>query len=175
MSHIKYKDEVLSLGDEFTDVGYMAENIEVIDVAKSNLIVKRSHLDRAMTILISFPKSIFDEIYKLDTFLAMIQVPVHCYAIFNEYSDEIAKIQKDLKKIKIVFDESDEFKELYGTEIVTGSIAGDLCKSIFLISKDGAIFYIDILDDLEKNFDLERLQIELNKAYLTYTGAGCHG
>jgi len=125
--------------------------------------------------LISFPKSVFDEIYRLDEFLSMIQVPIHCHAIFNEYSDEIAKIQKDFKKINIVFDDFDEFKELYGTEIVTGSMAGDLCKSIFLISKDGAIFYIDILDDLEKSFDLERLQVELNKAYVTYTGVGCHG
>lgn len=175
MSHVLYKDEKLSLSDELVDVGYMAENIEVVDTAKNNLIVKRSHLDHAMTILISFPKSIFDEIYRLDEFLSMIQVEVHCYAIFGEYCDEIAKIEKDLKKIKIVFDDFKEFKELYGTEIVTGSMAGDLCKSIFLISKDGAIFYIDILDDLEKRFDLERLQIELNKAYLTYTGAGCHG
>ncbi|MDD5359228.1 MAG: hypothetical protein PHI79_05425 [Sulfurovaceae bacterium] len=175
MSHIKYKDEILSLSDELADVGYMAENIQVVDVDKNNLVVKRSHLDYAMTILISFPKSVFDEIYRLDEFLSMIQVPIHCYAIFNEYSDEIAKIQKDFKKINIVFDDFDEFKELYGTEIVTGSMAGDLCKSIFLISKDGAIFYIDILDDLEKSFDLERLQVELNKAYVTYTGVGCHG
>jgi hypothetical protein len=175
MNDIVYKGEYLSLSDEFTDVGYMAENINVLDVFKNNLIVKRSHLNHAMTILISFPMSIYDEIFRLDEFLSMIKVDVYCYVIFNEYCEEIAKIEKGLKKIKIVFDEFREFRELYGTEIVTGSMTGDLCKSIFLISKDGAIFYIDILDNLEKCFDLERLQIELNKAYLTYTGAGCHG
>ena len=64
---------------------------------------------------------------------------------------------------------------MYGTKIVKGNIAPDLCKSLFLISKDGAIFYVDMPINIEKHFDLEQLASELNKAYAIYNGVGCHG
>jgi hypothetical protein len=64
---------------------------------------------------------------------------------------------------------------MYGTEIINGNLTNLLTKSLFLISKDGAVFYLDMPQDLDTPLDLERLQIELNKAYTTYTGVGCHG
>ena len=69
----------------------------------------------------------------------------------------------------------DEFGPMYGTKIVQGDLENKLAKALFLISKDGAIFYLEFLKNLEENFDLERLRVELNKAYITYTGVGCHG
>jgi hypothetical protein len=46
---------------------------------------------------------------------------------------------------------------------------------MFLISKDGAVFYLDMPNDLSDPFDLDRLRVELNKAYTSYNGTGCHG
>ncbi len=175
MSEIRYKDEILCLTDEFTDVGYMAENFEALDVNKESITIKRSHTNHAMSVFISLPIPLIDEIFILDEFLSMVQVEIYCYVVFSHYSDEVASISSKLKTIKPLFDEFNEFGELYGTQIESGSLASELCKSLFLVSKDGAIFYIDMPQDLQTPLDRDRLQIELNKAYLTYTGVGCHG
>jgi peroxiredoxin len=83
-------------------------------------------------------------------------------------------LKNRLEKFKIYFDCEDEFGGMYGTQIVSGTLEGMLTKALFLISKDGAIFYLDMPDDISKPLDLERLQVELNKAYVSYTGVGCH-
>ena len=64
---------------------------------------------------------------------------------------------------------------MYGTKIVSGSMENKLTKALFIIGKDGAIYHIDIPEDLEKPLDMERVRLELNKVYQSYTGVGCHG
>ena len=54
-SKIIYKDELIELCEDFIDVGYMAENIEVINMFGEKEEIKRSHPDKSMTILASFP------------------------------------------------------------------------------------------------------------------------
>lgn len=171
-----YRDEKMELCEDFIDVGYMAENIEVTTLEGKALEVKRSHQDSSMTILASFPncEDFEREILALDTFLSHLQVIVHSYLIFDTKSDTLESLAKKLKTFKALIDSEREFGPMYGTEIASGSLEGKLTKSLFLISKDGAIFYLDMPKDLEKSIDLDRLQIELNKAYITYTGVGCH-
>jgi len=79
-----------------------------------------------------------------------------------------------LKKFEILIDSEQEFGGMYGASIEDGSLESKLTKSLFLIGKDGAIFWLEVPEDLSKELDLERLQVELNKAYVTYTGVGCH-
>ena len=176
-SNITYKGESCELTDDFIDVGYMAENIEVMDINGKTVELKRSHVNKAMTLLISFPHTkddFMEEVQRIDAFMSAIQVDIYCYFIFaSEFEDKIL-LKDKLEKFDIVFDKENEFGSMYGTEIVNGSLEGLLTKSLFLISKDGAIFYLDMPGDLEKPLDLERLQIELNKAYTAYTGVGCH-
>ena len=64
---------------------------------------------------------------------------------------------------------------MYGTKIVSGTLENRLTKALFLIGKDGAIYHIDMPENLEKPLDLEKIRLALNKAYHSYTGAGCHG
>ncbi|QOP40737.1 hypothetical protein [Sulfurimonas marina] len=177
-SSINYKGESLELCEDFIDIGYMAENIEVTDKQGETKEIRRSHPDRSMTLLISFPNAsddFIDEILKIDELLSHIQVPLHCYMIFDKEYKEQTLLKNRLKKFEVVLDTEDEYGNMYGTKLVSGTLAGKLTKSLFLISKDGAIFYLDMPSDLEKPFDLERLRIELNKAYTSYTGVGCHG
>ena len=176
-SKIIYKDEKLELCEDFTDVGYMAENFEVIDFYGTTKEIKRSHTNKSMTLLVSFPLSnngFGDEIIKLDEFMSHIKVDINCYLIFNEQGEEKTALKNRLKKFEMVFDTENEYGNMYGTKLVSGSMEDKLTKALFLISKDGAIFYLDIPNDLEKQFDLQRLQVELNKAYVSYTGVGCH-
>ena len=177
-SKIIYKDEFLELCEDFIDVGYMAENIDVKDLAGDCFEIKRSHSDKSMTILVSFPDAkdeFFEEILKIDEFLSHIQVPLNAYMVFDKATQVQTILKNRLNKFKIVLDADDEFGDMYGTKLVSGSLEGKLTKSLFLISKDGAIFYLDIPNDLNKEFDIQRLRVELNKAYISYTGVGCHG
>lgn len=176
-SELTYKNEALTLCDDFTDVGYMADNFEAMDFYGNPIEVKRSHPDRAMTLLVSFPsynKDFKEEILKLDAFLSHLQVEVYCYLLFDFVIPEATVLQNRLTKFRLLFDSDDEFGSMYGTKIVSGSLEDRLTKSLFLIGKDGAIFYIDMPKELEKPLGLDRLQIELNKAYTSYTGVGCH-
>ena len=176
-SEIIYKNESLRLCDDFTDVGYMADNFEAMDFYGNPLEIKRSHADKAMTLLVSFPMYIEgfkEEILKLDAFLSHLKVEVYCYLIFDFVLPEATVLQNRLKKFKLIFDTEEEFGSMYGTKIINGTLKNRLAKSLFLISKDGAIFYIDMPQVLENPLDLDRLQIELNKAYSSYTGVGCH-
>jgi len=177
-SKIIYKDESLELCEDFIDVGYMAENIEVMDIFGKNHEIRRSHPDKSMTLLASFPhdKDGFSlEILKIDELLSNIQVPLNCYMVFDKSYEVQTVLKNRIKKFKIVLDSEDDFGNMYGTKLVSGSLENKLTKSLFLISKDGAIFYLDMPNDLNEEFDLDRLRVELNKAYTSYNGVGCHG
>jgi len=176
-SNIIYNGQENELTEDFIDIGYMAENIEVEDFFGKTKEIKRSDKKGSMTLLISFPfvqDGFEEEILKLDKFMSKIQVDIHCYFIFSNRCSEKTAIQNRLEKFEIVYDNEDEFGNMYGTKIVSGELKDKLTKALFLISKDGAVFYLNMPSDITKPFDLERLQVELNKAYVTYTGTGCH-
>lgn len=177
-SSITYKNEKCELCEDFIDIGYMAENIEVSDTKGETKEIRRSHSDGSMTLLVSFPnedEAFIKELIVIDEFLSHIQVPINCYFLFNEKNETLAALNEKMKKFEIVFDNEEDFGNMYGTKLVSGPLEDKLTKSLFLISKDGAVFYLDMPNDLDKTLDLERLQVELNKAYVTYTGVGCHG
>jgi peroxiredoxin len=177
-SNIKYNNEIQTLTDEFTDIGYMAENIDVQLLDGTATTISRSHEDGAMTLFISFPNTqeqFVKEMFKIDQFMSDIQVPIYCYFVFSDINDDLKLIDKNLQKFDILIDSEQEYGLMYGTQIVEGTLKDHLTKSLFLISKDGAIFYLQLPKDIEEVFDFETLQMQLNKAYVTYTGVGCHG
>ena len=177
MESVIYKGEACELCEDFMDIGYMAENFEACSIDDKITEIKRSSPDRALSVFISFPS--FDEefgaeILKIDMLLAELEVEVHCYIIFDKKTDDLVLLSSKLEKFTILIDNEEEFGNMYGTKIVGGSLEGKLTKALFLISKDGSVFYVDMPEDLSTKIDLERLSVELNKAYETYTGKGCH-
>jgi peroxiredoxin len=172
-SEITYKNEQLELTDEFIDIGYMAENFDAIDLDKKKISIKRTSPNRNIQIFLSFPSfhKFSDEIISFDEFMNDAKIDIFTYIIFNE---EIS-IPYKFKKLIPIFDTNEEFANIYGTKIVSGSLENRLTKALFLIGKDGAIYHIDMPNNLEKSLDLERIRVELNKAYQSYTGVGCHG
>ena len=173
-----YKNEEFDVCDDFIDVGYMAENVKVSNFYGESFTLQRSYPDKAMSLFVSFPyfgNGFIDEIFKLDTLLASIQVPIHCFFIFNEAMSDKTALKNRLTKFEVVFDTESEFGDIYGMKIIDGTLKDKLTKGLFLINKDGSVFYVDIPDNLEEPLKIERLIAELNKAYATYTGIGCHG
>lgn len=167
-----YKNEEFKITDEIIDIGYMAEDVDVKGIDKKEFTIKKATPSRTIQIFLSFPnfEDFKEEILFFDNFIDEAEVEIYTYVFFNE---EI-KLPK-LKKIIPVFDINNEFGDMYGTKIVSGSMENKLTKALFIIGKDGAIYHIDIPQNLEKPLDIERVRVELNKVYQSYTGVGCHG
>lgn len=167
-----YKNEEFELTDEFIDVGYMAEDVDAEDFEGKKILIKKASPNRMIQIFLSFPnwEDFKEEIIAFDEFMNEAKVEIFTYLIFDK-KIEIPK----LKKLIPAFDVNDDFANMYGTKIVSGSLENKLTKALFLIGKDGAIYHVDMPDDLEKPIDMERIRVELNKVYQSYTGVGCHG
>ncbi|WP_321469471.1 hypothetical protein [Halarcobacter sp.] len=167
-----YKNEEFKITDEIIDIGYMAEDVDVVDVKDQELTIKKASPERTIQIFLSYPdfEDFKEEIIFFDDFINDSKVEINTYLFFNK-KIELPK----LKKLIPVFDANNEFGEMYGTKIVSGSMENKLTKALFIIGKDGAIYHIDIPQDLEKPLDIERVRVELNKVYQSYTGVGCHG
>jgi len=167
-----YKKENFEITDEIIDIGYMAEDVVVENIDGKEFTIKKASPSRTIQIFLSFPnfEEFKDEIIFFDNFMAEAKVEIYTYLFFNKP----LKLPK-LKKIIPVFDVNNEFGDMYGTKIVSGSMKNRLTKALFIIGKDGAIYHIDIPENLETPLDLERVRVELNKVYQSYTGVGCHG
>ena len=172
-SKIIYKNEEMNLTDDFIDIGYMAENFDVINLNNEEITIKKASPNRNIQLFLSFPNfdDFSEEIIAFDEFISGAKIDIFVYLIFNEKID----ISYDFKKIIPIFDINEEFANMYGTKIVSGTLENRLTKALFLIGKDGAIYHIDMPSNLDSPLDLERIRAELNKAYQSYTGAGCHG
>ena len=170
---IIYKNEEMKLTDEFIDIGYMAENFDVININNEEITIKKASPNRNIQLFLSFPNfdDFSEEIIAFDEFISGAKIDIFVYLIFNEKID----LSYDFKKIIPIFDINEEFANMYGTKIVSGTLENRLTKALFLIGKDGAIYHIDMPSNLDSPLDLERIRAELNKAYQSYTGAGCHG
>ncbi len=175
-SIVTYLNEAFTLAEDAMEEGYMAQTIDVKTPYLQQYTIQRSSLERTLTLLFSFPGYMFEnEILYIDEFLSHLQIPINCYLIFHEPAKNDVTLQQHFKVLQPVYDMDDNFGTWYGTKITNGSLAGSLCKSLFLIGKDGSIFYIDIPSNMEEKLNLEKLRIALNKAYISYTGVGCHG
>ena len=172
-SKITYKNEEMNLTDDFIDIGYMAENFDAININNEEITIKKASPNRNIQLFLSFPNfdDFSEEIIAFDEFISGAKIDIFVYLIFNEKID----ISYDFKKIIPIFDINEEFANMYGTKIVSGTLENRLTKALFLIGKDGAIYHIDMPSNLDSPLDLERIRAELNKAYQSYTGAGCHG
>lgn len=172
-SKIIYKNEEMNLTDDFIDIGYMAENFDVINLKNEEITIKKASPNRNIQLFLSFPNfdDFSEEIIAFDEFISGAKIDIFVYLIFNEKID----LSYDFKKIIPIFDINEEFANMYGTKIVSGTLENRLTKALFLIGKDGAIYHIDMPSNLDSPLDLERIRAELNKAYQSYTGAGCHG
>lgn len=170
---MNYKNEELELIDEFIDVGYMAEDINAIDLQGNEITLKKASPNRMIQIFLSFPnfEDFKEEIIAFDEFMNEAKVEIFTYVIFDKKIDFDYKF----KKILPVFDINEDYGNMYGTKIISGSLENCLTKALFLIGKDGAIYHIDMPEDLSKSLDMDRIRIELNKVYQSYTGVGCHG
>jgi peroxiredoxin len=68
-----------------------------------------------------------------------------------------------------------DYDEAYGDYYGVRLSNKELAKTLFIISKDGAVFYHEILSDLNKPFSVDKALAKIVAANSCYTGKGCHG
>ncbi len=79
-----------------------------------------------------------------------------------------------LEEWRFGFDEEEAFGDFYGVRLASGELGGEFAKALFIVSKDGALFYDEILRDLNGSFSLEKALPKIAAAINCYNGKGCH-
>lgn len=160
----------MTLEDMPLDEGYASESVTTKDINGKDFIVGGQ--TGKTQIIISAPflnqsnLEEFDAIFNSDD-LTLDNVEKY----FLLASKEDAKVATD---IPLLFDEEELFGDEYGVRISNGMLKQKLTKSLFIISKDGAIFYEDIPKDLNRTFEVDKIYQKTVAALQCYTGKGCH-
>ena len=79
-----------------------------------------------------------------------------------------------LEKFDFRIDNDDAFGDYYGVRLCGEPCDGELTKAAFIISKDGAMFYDEIVNNLHESFNTDTLLRKIAAAQTCYTGKGCH-
>jgi peroxiredoxin len=79
-----------------------------------------------------------------------------------------------LEKIELLIDSDAEFADWYGVGLSGDPLDGALTKALFVISKDGAMFYDEFTKNLHDPFNAETALRKIHAAQECYTGKGCH-
>jgi len=169
---VKYQTYTMKLEDTPLDIGYMSEKItlKLLDGTE----IEIGGQNGATQVLISLPflaDHEIQELQKIDSFLPQGgEYEVQTTLIFAQKPENIPSFEK----IRIAVDAQGEFGDMYAFRLQGEPLEGALAKQITLISKDGALFYDDFCNNLQDNFNLEKLELKIIAAQNCYTGKGCH-
>jgi len=75
---------------------------------------------------------------------------------------------------RFLLDKDEEFADWYGVRLSGDPLEGELTKALFIISKDGALYYDEFAKNLHDPFNAETALRKLYAAQECYTGKGCH-
>ena len=82
--------------------------------------------------------------------------------------------QPSFEKFSVAWDEEGEFGYEFGTTAEDGPLAGQFVPALFVVGKDGALFYKEIPARLPALFNTAPFITEASRAIQSYTGKGCH-
>jgi peroxiredoxin len=169
---VKYQTYTMELEDTPLDLGYMSEKITLSTLDAKALDVGGHN--GATQLLISLPflnSDTIQELQKIDALLP--QGGAHevqsTLILANKPQESV-----EFEKIRVAIDSEGEFGDMYAFRLCGEPFDGALAKTITLISKDGALFYDEICQDLLDSFDLDKLYLKIAAAQNCYTGSGCH-
>lgn len=169
---IKYQTYTMHLKDLPLDLGYMSERVTISSPDGENIEVG-GHTG-VTQLLITLPFLNHDTLKELEQIQDLLPEggdhKVETTLILANKPSETPQFHK----IRYAFDNKEEFADFYSLRLCGAPFEGELAKAITLISKDGALFYDEICDDLMENFDYEKLTRKIFAAQNCYTGKGCH-
>lgn len=158
--------EAIILEEEPLDVGYASEAVELSDTKAQT--VRTGGQTGATQLLIALPRLDGASAREIEAILP---------ALGGVIPQIVLSTAEDLRtdtELPVLIDDDEAFGDLYGVRIGSGSLSGHLAKALFVISKDGAIFYEEVPIAPEKPFNAELLVQKCAAAHECYTGKGCH-
>ncbi len=166
---INHNNSILTLEDMPLDVGYASEKVnlksptgEVFTIGGQNGVTQ---------LLISVPvidNTLITQLRDFDTLLSLNALGGITKAlIVANNKHELPTMQEWLSGY--------DYDEAYGDYFGIRLSNKELAKSLFIISKDGAVFYHEILNDTNKPFSIDKALAKIVAANSCYTGKGCHG
>lgn len=166
---IRLNTTILTLEDMPLDVGYASERVDLKNSRGETFPIGGQN--GATQLLISTPfidDTLISQMSEIDTLLALNALGGITKALIVAH-DKHEFPARDEWLIGYDYDEA--FGDYYGVRLSNKELA----KSLYLISKDGAVFYHEILDDLNTTFSFDKALIKIVAAQSCYTGKGCHG
>ena len=166
---IKFKAFMMHLEDTPLDIGYGSQKVTISDKNGSKFVIGGQNGKTQLIFTLPFVDD--KSLKELEDIL--IHVKEHNIdASLVTANDKT--INPDFKNINFYIDTDGEFGDFYGVRLKGEPFGGEFTKAVILISKDGAIFYDEFLDDLDKKFNLNTLLIQITAAQTCYMGKGCH-
>ncbi|MDD5158718.1 MAG: hypothetical protein PHI47_09215 [Sulfuricurvum sp.] len=166
---INHNNSILTLEDMPLDVGYASEKVDLKN--RAGEIFSIGGQNGATQLLISAPfvdDTLISQLQDIDTLLSLNALGGITKAlILANDKHEIPSLEEWLSG----YDYDEAYGDYYGVRLSNKELA----KSLFIISKDGAVFYHEILNDLNNPFNIDKTLAKIVAANSCYTGKGCHG
>lgn len=170
---IRYNTHTLTLDDMPLDIGYASEKVDLKNGAGE--LFRIGGQNGGTQLLISLPfidKSLMGQLRELDSLLYINALGGITKALI------VATEKCDMPVMEewlTGYDYDETFGDYYGVRLSEGELGGEFAKALFVISKDGAVFYNEVLSDLNEPFSLDKVLLKIAAAQSCYTGKGCHG
>jgi peroxiredoxin len=154
------------------DIGYNSEKVNLKCQTGENFTIGGQNGFTQLIVSTPFINDeIIEQIKELDTLLSLNALQGITKALVVASSNHCDP-QMEGWQFGIDYDEA--FGDYYGVRLAKGELGGEFAKALFVISKDGALFYNQVLRDLNEPFSIENALIKISAAQSCYTGKGCH-
>ena len=169
---IKYKNQTLKLEDLPLDVGYASQRVTLFDENKNPHAKGGQNGQTQLFITTPF----IDEAFLEE--LSQINAALPHGGDFVVSADLIvanaSHKNPSFEKINFLIDTNGAFGDFYGVRLLGEPFNFEFTKALILVSKDGALFYDEFVQDLSDAFKLDTLLRKVAAAQMCYTGQGCH-
>jgi len=166
---ITYNTSILHLEDMPLDIGYASEKVDLKNASGENFRIGGQN--GSTQLLISAPfidEMLITQLKEIDTLLSLNALGGITKALIVANDTHTLP---SLEEWISGYDVDEAFGDYYGVRLNNKELA----KSLFILSKDGAIFYHEILSDLNETFNVDKALAKIVAANSCYTGKGCHG
>ena len=169
---IIYNTSTLYLEDIPLDIGYSSEKVNLKDHTGESFTIGGQN--GCTQLILSSPfinDELIAQIKELDTLLSLnaLQGITKALVVASPHHND-----PQMEGWQFGIDHDEAFGDYYGIRLAKGELGGEFAKALFIVSKDGALFYDEVLRDLNEPFSIENALIKISAAQSCYTGKGCH-
>lgn len=170
---IRYRSSILELEELPLDIGYASEKVELKNHSDTPFNVGGQNGFTQLIITTPFiDEELITQMGEIDTLLSLNALDATAKTLVVATT---AHVDPSIEGWGFGIDRDEAFGDYYGIRLRPGELGGEFAKALFIVSKDGALFYSEILSDLTEPFDTAKAIVKIAAAQNCYTGKGCHG